>query len=272
METIMDITWRHRLPLILLGVALLVAPACGAPGIKTYSDKSYAAILTAHVDAKGNVDYPGLRKAPARLDAYLDNVARLDRAVFDAWSKEARIAFLVNAYNAITLKSIIAHAPVKSIRDIEGVWKKKKWAVLGDRATLDYIEHSWLRKDFSEPRIHFGLVCASIGCPLLRAEPFTGKKLGPQLDEQAKRFFADGTKFRVDRAAARVHISPLFDWFGKDFVKGHLPSTGFGEHSKEWRAVLNFASKFASKDDRAFLEKGAYEIVLLEYDWRLNGK
>ncbi|MBI5631302.1 MAG: DUF547 domain-containing protein [Elusimicrobia bacterium] len=267
-----------RLFMPLVGGIVLGAPALAA------FDPSHALweqVLQSHVQ-DGRVDYKGLQSHPEALDRYLDSLAALRPAEHDSWSSEAQIAFWVNAYNALTVKAILDHYPIKpswlgsvrypknSIRQIPGVWDKLRFRVMGRRVTLGEIEHETLRKRFKEPRIHVALVCASIGCPPLRGEAFTGPKLDFQLDDQAGRFLKSTDKFRIDRDAGVVYLSPIFQWFGGDFTQAYAPSSGFGGHSAEQRASLNFIGRSLGDIDRAFLTEREFKIKYLDYDWSLN--
>ena len=136
--------------------------------------------------------------------------------------------------------------------------------------TLDAIEHEVLRAKFKEARIHMAIVCASIGCPYLRKEPYTGDLLSEQLDEQSRKFMSSSDKFRIDKENNVVYLSPIFDWFGEDFVKTYTPESGFEEYGARERAVLNFVSRYASDLESSHLKKEKYRIKYLEYDWSLN--
>ena len=246
-----------------------------------FSNADYAAVLKAYVDDEGMVYYAGLKKDPARLDAYLRALAGVDRKDFDTWDKQTRVAFLVNAYNALTLKAIVENYPIKStflgrisypansIRQISGVWDKLQFRLLGAKTTLEGIEHKTLRAKYNEPRIHMALVCAAMSCPRLRNEPYEGARLGKQLDDQTRKFLASASKFRIDRKGERVYLSSIFDWFDTDFVKSYTPDGGFagGEATK---AVLNFVSTYVSASDAAWLRAGKYSVKHLKYDWSLN--
>ncbi len=257
----------------MLSVTLAV-PACGSgePSrpAPSFSYEGYEAVLKSHVDKKGRVDYAALARDRMGLDAFLAGVAGLSPKPFSKWKKKERLAFWINVYNALTIRAILDHLPVKSIREIPGVWKKLEWKVMGKNLTLDFIENGILRKRFHEPRIHMGLVCASRGCPFLSNEPFRGIRLEEQLDERARLFFADQGKFRVDRKAGKVYVSPLFDWYKADFVEVYAPKKGFRGLSAEWKAVMNFTARYVNPKDRAFLEAGGYKIGFLPYDWSLN--
>ncbi|RMG55293.1 MAG: DUF547 domain-containing protein [Acidobacteria bacterium] len=247
-----------------------------------FSYEAYAAILEAYVDERGLVDYDGLKADRQRLDAFARVVATLDPHTYEQWNEAEKIAFWINAYNALTLEAIIAHYPIKprfgvsliypknSIRQIPGVWDKLTFEVMGRAMTLDEIEHDVLRAKFHEPRIHMALVCAARGCPPLRNEPYVGDRLDEQLDDQARRFLSNPEKFRIDRRRGIVYLSSIFKWFGGDFVNQYGGSKRFPGHRPEQRAVLHFISRYLDPADREYLEKGAYKIEYLDYDWSLN--
>jgi len=241
-----------------------------------------ARALSKHVDARGLVHYAGLKADRADLDAYCRAIARTDPERLARRGRKQRIAFWINAYNALTLKAIIDHYPIRagalrslrfpadSIRQIPGVWDKLQFLVAGRKMTLNQIEHEVLRRKFREPRIHVALVCAARGCPPLRNEPYDGARLDAQLADQARRFFADPARFRIDRAAGRVYLSSIFKWYGEDFVARYAPAEGFAGHEQPLRASLNFAARHLPKADAEYLAGGKYRVSYLDYDWSLN--
>lgn len=247
-----------------------------------FSYERYADVLSEYVDDRGMVNYQGLKASRGALDAFAGSLAGLSAREYGAWDEPQQIALWINAYNALTLVAIVEHYPIKaslaaslrfprnSIRQIPGVWDKLQFVIMGRKMTLDDIEHQELRKHFDEPRIHVALVCAARGCPPLRGEPFVGERLDAQLDGQARRFLSNREKFRIDREKGRVYLSPIFKWFGKDFVKSHGTDEKFSGHSEAPRAVLNFVSGYLSEEDRAYLTTGNYRMEHLDYDWSLN--
>ncbi len=263
--------------LLAIPLALLLAAQARA-----FSFDDCADALKTCVNDKGMVDYAQLKAHSAKLDAFLKSVADLDRKSYDSWNEAAKIAFWLDAYNACTLKAIIGHYPIQSsffgglryprnsIRQIGGVWDKLEFTVMGKGMTLDGIEHSVLRKEFSEPRIHMALVCAAMGCPPLRNEPYTGERLDEQLNDQARRFLANSAKFRIDEAAGKVYLSSIFKWFGEDFVKKCGVEQGYGDHSRSERAALHFIAGFLDKKEAEFLARGDFKVEYLDYDWSLN--
>lgn len=246
----------------------------------TYDD--YDEVLKKYVDDHGMVNYKALKIHSERLDAFAGALGTLDPKTYAAWNEREKIAFWVNAYNALTLEAIIHNYPIQSsfivslvfpknsILQIPGVWKKLHFLVIGRQMSLDDIEHGTLRKQFNEPRIHMALVCAAMGCPPLRNEPYTGTELDVQLDDQARRFLSDPRKFRIDRDEGRVYLSPIFKWFGEDFIKTYGTNEEFAGHNQVQRAVLNFVSSYVNASDRDYLTTRNYSVKYLGYDWSLN--
>ena len=233
--------------------------------------EGYAAVLTANVDDQALVDYTALQQDRQALDSYNASIASITPEQLASWSDAEQIAYWVNAYNSLTLASIIDQTPLKaSIKDIKGVWKSRKHAVSGQAKTLDEIEHETLRKDFQEPRIHAALVCAAMSCPPLRQEPFTAEQLDAQLDDQVNQWLANPeTGLRIDRENNKVYLSKIFKWFGEDWLPGYGVESGFTGGEKQ-RAVLNFVSNYVSAEDKAYLEAGDYGVSYMNYDWALN--
>lgn len=254
-----------------------------AVAVRPFSYDDYGTVLAAFVDTQGLVDYQALKANRQRLDAFAAALGTLAPAVYSNWSQRDQIAFWINAYNALTLEAIVDHYPIQpsllksavfprnSIRQIPGVWTELQFEVLGKGVTLDHIEHQILRERFHEPRIHMALVCAGKGCPPLRNEPYSGDRLDEQFGDQTKKFLAQPDKFRIDRSKGRVYLSPIFDWFGGDFVKnyGSQEKTKAGRSTEE-KAVLNFIAGHLEAGDRDYLFKANYTVIYLDYDWSLN--
>lgn len=250
-----------------------------ATGLDT---KDYADVLSTYVNDKGMVDYRGLQSNRAILDRYAASMARLDPKVYEAWSEKQKVAFWINAYNSLTLRVIIDHHPIQSggffsgirfprnsIRQIPGVWDKIEHTVMGRQMTLDAIEHETLRKQFDEPRIHMALVCAAMGCPPLRNEPYTGDRLDAQLEDQSRKLLRKPEKFRIDSESNTVYLSSIFKWFGGDFTRKHQTEE-FQKADAPVRPVLEFISRHVSDQDAQYLKKQEYGIEYLDYDWSLN--
>ncbi|MEA5462828.1 DUF547 domain-containing protein [Leptothoe sp. PORK10 BA2] len=244
--------------------------ALSEPPDKVVNYAIYDDVLKTYVDASGLVDYSGLQASRQMLDTFNNGLATVDDATSKSWSETDQIAYWVNAYNSLTLKSIVDQTPLKaSIKDIVGVWRLNKHRINGQEKTLDNIEHDILRANFNEPRIHSALVCAAISCPPLRSEVFTGKDLDAQLDDQVTQWLARPDGLRIDQEAGEVQISMIFSWFGDDWIPTYGVEDGFTGSNAE-KAVLNFISNYVSEDDRAYLAAGNYSLSYFDYDWSLN--
>ncbi|PSB07526.1 DUF547 domain-containing protein [Pleurocapsa sp. CCALA 161] len=234
--------------------------------------QDYAEVLQNYVDASGRIDYEQLQNNRQKLDKFNAAIGSVPPNTYKSWTDQQKIAFLINAYNSLTLEAIVDNYPTESIRDIPGVWDRKKFRVIGQEMTLNEIEHEILRKQFNEPRIHMALVCASSGCPKLRTEPYSGEKLSAQLDEQTKTFLAIPDNFRIDRDSERVYVSSIFKWFGKDFEKSYSKEENFDNLNGKETAFINFISQYLSPTEQEYLTQGVYKVSYLDYDWSLNAK
>jgi len=247
-------------------------------------DHSLYANVLRNYTVNGKVDYPSLKREVQDLDAYLSLLAQLSKEDFERMSSREKIAFWLNAYNAITLKVIVDRYPLKrlgikgfrfpssSIRQIPGAWSKIKYPVIGKRVTLNEIEHTILRKQFREPRIHMALVCAAQSCPPLRGVPYAGDQLDDQLNDQTVQFLKHPEEFRIDESQKAVYISSIFKWFGKDFISEKNTGEFAQRLSKEEKAVLSFILPYLPPEKATFLSQGHYDIKYLKYDWSLNEK
>jgi len=214
------------------------------------------ALLRAHVDSTGLVDYAGLSRESAALDAYL---ASLGSAPFEELGRDEKLALLINAYNAFTLRLILDHRPVASIKDIPSGkrWDDRRWMLAGETLSLDQIEHERILSRFREPRVHFALVCAARSCPPLRTEAYVGDRLEAQLADQTRRVHSDGRWLLFDPASGTLQLTKLFDWYGSDFLQA-APSV------EEYVAAQQ-------PSVRAALGAGQrVKIRWLPYDWSLN--
>ncbi|MBN3583660.1 DUF547 domain-containing protein [Algoriphagus aestuarii] len=214
-------------------------------------------LLKKHVDASGMVDYEGFVKDKGKLEAYL-KILSSKRPDKKSWSREERLAYWINAYNAFTVKLIVDNYPTKSIKDlgpalkiplVSDVWHYKFFKIEGEDFNLDEIEHGILRKEFDEPRIHFAVNCASISCPPLLNEAFVPAKLDSQLDAQAKAFINGDTRNKITKSA--VQLSSIFSWFKGDFTDNG--------------SLIDFLNQYSNVK----IDKNA-KISYLDYDWNLN--
>ena len=254
----------NRLILIVVVATCVVStPALSRTETEKLSLHARYSSLLSEVVRDGRVDCAGLKKKEARLDRYLKALAA---AKIVSMTRNEKLAFWINAYNAFTLKLILDNYPaVKSIRDLDEPWASKSWKAASGTYSLDDIEHTILRKVLKEPRIHFALVCASISCPDLLPKAFLPKKLDEQLDAATRAFLADTSKgFEIvgkKDGQFTIRLSRLFEWFSGDFKK----AAG---------SVAKFVTPYLPEADRKRMERHVddLEIVYFEYDWKLNGK
>jgi hypothetical protein len=237
---------------------------------QTFDYQDYADVLRTYVNDQGLVDYSGLQANREQLDRFNQSLGTVTPQTYSSWSETEQIAFLINAYNAFTLQSIIDQNPLKeSIKDISGVWNRREFSLAGETRTLDNIEHDLLRKNFNEPRIHVALVCAAISCPILSNEPYLPSTLDTQLVAQTARFAASPQGFSLDREEQKVYLSSIFKWYGQDFEQTYGIEDKFNGNSQQ-QAVLNYLNPALDSGSQMFLEQEDYDVKYLDYDWSLN--
>ena len=218
------------------------------------------------------VDYSGFKEDRMVLKKYLSSLSSVSESQFSGFNKNDQMAFLINIYNAYTIDLILSNYPdIESIRDIghlfSSPWKKAFIPLFGEKISLDDVEHKRLRAEgrFDDPRVHFAVNCASVGCPPLREEAFVGSRLDQQLDQQALRFLSDATRNRFDEAAGELQVSKIFKWYGGDFEKGY----------RNIRSIRQFLAGYAEqlageRADQELIRNEKIDIRFLDYDWRLN--
>jgi hypothetical protein len=263
---------RSMIAILLLLCCTSVSAAELAPFDNSHS--LWNTLLDRHVHwtadgSTSKVDYDGFSRESAKLDDYLDQLSRVDRTTFNAWSQNDRQAFLINAYNAATVKLILTRYPkLESIKDLGSLfsspWKKDFVVLLEATRSLDSIEHDLLRgaPDYGDPRIHFAVNCASIGCPALRPEIYLGSKLDQQLADQTRRFLGDRSRNRYDARDDRLEVSKLFDWYAGDF---DAHAGGVAVFLYQHADALALDSSVRER-----LRQGDLSITFTDYDWKLN--
>lgn len=219
-------------------------------------------------NVQSRVDYAALKRDRRDLNQVLAGLSAVSPGEFNTFTRDQRMAFLINAYNAFTLELILTKYPdLESIRDLGSIlkspWKQEFFTLLGARRSLDWVEHDQLRAKFRDPRIHAAVNCASVGCPALRNEAFTAERLDAQLDDGMERFLRDRTRNRY--RAGRLEVNPIFDWYGGDFANGNGGYNDIRDLFARYAVVLT--------DDpagRQALRARKVKPEFLDYDWRLN--
>jgi len=227
--------------------------------------QTFTGVLKKYV-INGLVDYKNL-KNDNQLDKYLSQLSDTNP---DKLTREEKLAFWINAYNAFTLQVVRDNYPIESITDLhtggkiigyllgKTVWDKEFITINNKKYSLNDIEHKILRK-MNESRIHFAIVCASISCPELRNEAFEADRIDSQLQEQTTKFLNDKTRNHFDLKNRKAYISEIFNWFGEDFGKSD-------------ENILKFIAKFVPENIAADINKNLskWDISFNDYDWNLN--
>jgi hypothetical protein len=248
------------------------------PANKAWTDLLQKHVVVSQGGKVSQVRYENFAKDRAQLKTYLDTLSAVKKSDFDGWNKSQQMAFLINVYNAYTVELILAHYPVKSIKDIgsdffDNRWKRKFFNILGQPTSLDMVEHEMLRAPgrYDEPRVHYAVNCASIGCPMLREEAFTADKLDKQLEEQAARFLSDRSRNRLSKDKTQLEVSKIFDWFKVDWNSGYKGINNVPPIQSREEYFGRYANLFADDEaTRAAIKEGKLKISFLSYDWSLN--
>lgn len=225
-------------------------------GERSFDHARFDAVLKNVVDERGLVNYDALAADPFELDAYLEELAA---AELTALRNPERLALLINAYNAFTLRLMLDHPSVNSILEIPATerWLASRWNLGGTLLSLDDIEHREIRSMFDDPRIHFALVCAGRDCPPLRAEAFVGDRLDEQLEDQTRTVLTQEPWVRHRPETNEVFLTPILKWFGSDFVAAGT-------------SVLTVVARHQPAVARALVNDRAPALVWAEYDWSRN--
>ena len=244
---------------LLLYISLWFIPGVSAG---TFDHSKFDQALKKYVDNKGLVDYNSI----AKDSGFSEYVQSLQTARVEELSRDGQLAFWINGYNAVTIDKVIKKKPKKSVREtfIPGVWTATKFftsrehIVAGKRLSQDDIEHEILRKQFKDPRIHFAIICASLGCPPLPRLAYTEGNVQARLEEETRKYLNSPRGTRIDRAENTLHMSKLFDWFATDFIQ----KSG---------STLAFMRLYLNEETLSFSERDP-KISYLEYNWALNAQ
>lgn len=231
-----------KMKFILTAWVITLSFACIGQNI---SHQTFNTLLQKYVSASGTVNYKGLKKEEAVLETYIRTLAK--QIPDKSWSRDASLAYWINAYNALTLKLIVTNYPVKSITSLNGgkPWDVKWIDLAGKKYSLNNIENDIIRTQYKDPRIHFAVNCAAVSCPPLSNTAFTETNINKLLDSRSKAFI-NSTSNEI--ACTKVKISKIFDWYKADFED-----------------VIAFINKYSNTqvNENAVVDYG-------EYNWNLN--
>lgn len=252
-------------PLIVLMTVWVMALSISSTALAATFDREHRllGLVLDRFVRNGLVDYAALKNSPRDLNQYLDSAAGVTEAEFQSWTANDQVAFLINLYNASTLILIVDNYPLKSIKDIgyvpHAAWRKLGVRYQGRSISLQTLEDDIIRANYpTYPGVHFALVCASMGCPPLRSEPYVGARLNEQLDEQARVFLADTNNNRVVAVRRTLMLSKIFKWYEEDFIRNG-------------GSVVKYITPYMPEADQEDLKQESnWTVTYLEYDWRLN--
>lgn len=215
------------------------------------------------IDHQALVDYAQIKKKPDNLIRYTETLSSMTNFEFNKFSKDQKLAFLINAYNAFTIKLIVDNYPVKSIKDIGSFfstpWKIEFINLLGKKIHLDHLEHTQIRSSFNNPKIHFALNCASLGCPNIQKVPFTATNFDELLDKAVSDFLLNPHRNIWDKEKKTLSLSKIFKWYQADFQKNN-------------ESILQFIQSLNLYDGLTPENISEISIKYLDYDWNLNDR
>jgi hypothetical protein len=241
-------------------------PATDQVSIESINHREWDRLLQRHVDEAGRVDYAGWKAIHGdvdALDAYLIDLSRADPTL--EAGRDARLAFWINAYNALTIRGILREYPTMSIQDHAAqssgynIWRDLLLHVGEHDYSLGQIEHELLRP-LREPRIHFAIVCGSRGCPRLLNRAYQSSELDQQLGENSRNFFADPAKLEFDSSIGQLRLSPILKWYADDFGNSQAEML---EH------IIPY---LPDRVTGQIPDKRGLHTDFLEYDWSLNDR
>jgi hypothetical protein len=241
----------------------------------------YNDVLSKHVDQNGLVDYSSL-KDNENLDIFFFSLSRLPYDVYNKYSYKQKKAFWINVYNAMGLKIMADHYPIKeyrnkkyninSIKQIPGAFKKIKFNIMGKKLSLDNVENQILRREFADAKLNFVLSPCSMSGPPLRNEPYRANILDLQLTDQAAKFLKNRNNFKIDIDNSVVYISPIFKWHLKDFENKYGDNKAYTRFNRDDATLLNFVHKYLDSSSKAYIYSKSFNIDFLDYNWTLNSQ
>jgi hypothetical protein len=260
---------------IVMALCVIVSPKAQGSG-EAVRSKSLDQLLDLYVRG-GDVYYRAIKSERAKLDSYVNQLAT---ASVDKAPREEQIAFWLNAYNAIVLRTIADHYPIqgksaeypaKSIRQIPGAFDRLTHRVAGRTLTLDQIEQTIL-SSYHDPRLYFAIGRGAVGSGRLRSEAFTAARLEEQLAEVAAECVTRAQCVNIDRASGKVGVSPIFSWREKEFTEAYASKApaAFASRSPIERAVIAFVLPKLLATEKEFLAGNTFQIAYAPFDWTLN--
>ena len=227
----------------------------------------------------GLVYYRALRAERGRLDRYASSL-NVAAATYEGWSREDKMAFWVNAYNAFVLQTVVDHYPIRgrgttypatSIRQIAGAFDQLRHRAAGRTVTLDEIEKKIL-PEFKEPRLHLALGRGAVGSGRLSSEAYDGSRLAQQLDRIRTEFVSEQPMLKIDRAADQVSVTPIVGWYEEEFIAAYDKGAvgPLASRSPIERALVAFIAPHLLPLEKELVQKNTFKVTYHPFDWRLN--
>ncbi|MCG8618910.1 MAG: DUF547 domain-containing protein [Desulfobacterales bacterium] len=251
-----------------------------------FSHDKFDAVLSRAVDDRGRVNYRMLKENSNDLDAYLHLVSAFSPDSHPGLfpNRDHRLAYWINAYNAYTIKAVLVHYPISSVLDVKtpalaffltdkaGFFIFQRFMFGGATTNLYFLENNVIRKRFKDPRIHFAVNCASIGCPQLPNRAFNGELLDAQLDAETRKFVVEQRNVRVDHGHKTIWLSSIFKWYKSDFSESSLTVENEDIASGDIPPLIAYINHYLPPEAAAVLTDAAvsYPIRFVPYDWELN--
>jgi hypothetical protein len=270
------IDWRLQLPVVVLAIALLSGLPAAQDTPADSRQQRFDEILDANV-RDGFVYYRALKSERGRLDGYIASLAGVQ---LDTASPQEQVAFWLNGYNAIVLRTVIDHYPIQqrtreypanSIRQIPGAFERNTHRLAGRTVTLDQIEQTVLPA-FHDPRVFFALGRGAVGSGRLRSEAYSPAKLEQQLAEDASECASRSQCVQIDTTQNAMRVSSIFSWRRDQFIEAYADKarTGFADRSPVERAVIAFIDPKMLNAEQDFLKRNTFKMEYLPFDWSLN--
>ena len=246
-----------------------------------FSNERFDRVLKQYVNERGLVNYSALRVDSEDLEGYyyLITTYSPDSHPDLFPSEKHKLAYWINAYNAGAIKTVMTYYPINSVLDVKqpglffflsdksGFFFFQRLTFGGKSTSLYYLENEVIRKRFNDPRIHFAVNCASVGCPRLPRQSFSGDSLDQQLDYETRLFLTEERNFKLDHDEKVIYLSSIFKWYEKDFTTWY--NTNF---PKNEASLLSYIELFLPPDKADALRaiSNRYTVRFIPYDWRLN--
>jgi len=277
--------FRTMVPALLVIVLWSVSRPRAVSGLRAappdnFSSANFDRVLNRFVNDEGMVNYAALKRNRGDLDRYYALVAAYspdsDPEMFP--TKQSRLAYWLNAYNAAVIETVLAFYPIASVEDIRpprvlfflprksGFFFFQRITLGGETKSLYSVENSVIRRRFADPRVHFALSCASLGCPRLPRYAFTAEQLEYQLDYAARQFVTEPRNVRIDHRTRTVWMSSIFKWYRSDFTEWYRQ-----RFPGKPATLANYVALYLPAQEAAdLMNSAAYRVRFVEYDWRLN--